>query len=193
MFFVMIQYKGLFDVSFIDSLFDTNFKRFDSQTSTCHYDEAGQALILLAFTEIFSMIGEEIIKAIAKKVFFQKILGHKVWQPIVTKNLSDFVIWVLYNKALHWIILLNIPYFIILSPLLDYLSFQWIHFAIRNFYSKAPNSSEIGYFLIVLMNITFWVNIILLGIWFIFPRKHNCGPIDNDNYGWKPVEEALQS
>jgi len=99
----------------------------------------------------------------------------------------------LYNKALHWMILINVPYFVVLSPVIDYLSFQFMYFVMRNFYSKSVNSSEIGHFLMMLMNITFWINIIFLGLWFVFPRVHMCGPIPDKVYGWKPFEEYLVS
>ena len=53
--------------------------------------------------------------------------------------------------------------------------------------------SEIGSFVILYMNITFWIQIIFLGLWFIFPRQHNCGPIENGQYGWQPVETWIEA
>jgi len=63
----------------------------------------------------------------------------------------------LYNKLVHWLILMNVPYFIFVSPILDYISFMFLYYAIKNFYvSVNQASSDIGYFLILLMNITFY-------------------------------------
>jgi hypothetical protein len=33
------------------------------------------------------------------------------------------------------------------------------------------------------------MQISILGLWYIFPRNHNCGPIPNEKYAWKPIEE----
>lgn len=110
----------------------------------------------------------------------------------MTASLSDFCIWVLYSKAVHWLILLNVPYFVFLNPILDYVSFIFLHFTIRSFYTKSPKSSEIGYFLIFLMNMTFGFNIVMLSFWFIFSREHDCGPIENGKYGWYPIEERVK-
>ena len=99
----------------------------------------------------------------------------------------------LYCQLIHWLILINAPYFIFFSPILNYISFRLMHFTITGFYLKSPQpASDIGYFLMVLMNMTFWGYILSLGVWFIFPRDHNCGPIANGHYGWLPVEQEFQ-
>ena len=121
-------------------------------------------------------------------------MNRKLWAPPISDDLSDFLIWLLNSKAIHWLILLNAPYFIILSPIIDYVAFKWLHFVVRNFYGKATQGmSEIGTFLIFYMNITFWIQILFLGLWYIFPRDHNCGPIENGQYGWQPVEEWIEA
>jgi len=78
-FFVLISYKGLFDTTFIDDVFGTNFEKHRTSTSICRYDEAGRAMILLAITEFGSLIGEEFLKAIALKLFYDKIRGNQNW------------------------------------------------------------------------------------------------------------------
>jgi len=107
--FVLISYKDLFDLTPFDDLLGTSFKgkyiNWSSSTGdTCKYDEAARELIILAGTEIFTMIVIEFVKAFLRKLFFQRCLKKEVWQPIVTEGLSDFSVWMLYNKAIHWLI-----------------------------------------------------------------------------------------
>lgn len=158
--FVLVSYKGVIDLSLFDEMLGTNFKRFNVATDECKYDGAGVAFLSLAITEIGTLVVVETGLAFARRVFFQRILGHALWQEVITKKLSDFCIWILYNKAVHWLILLNMPYFVLVNPLIDYLSFIFLHFIIRTFYQKSPKSSDIGFFLIILMNVTFWLNIL---------------------------------
>ena len=33
----------------------------------------------------------------------------------------------------------------------------------------------------------------IVSLWFIFPRQHGCGPIDDDMSGWDPVEEKISA
>ena len=42
----------------------------------------------------------------------------------------------LYNKTVHWLILMNCPYFIFVSPILDYVSFNFLYIVFKNFYQS---------------------------------------------------------
>ena len=110
----------------------------------------------------------------------------------MNEKLADFCIWMIYIQLIHWLILINIPYFIIISPILNIISFHFMHFTIKYLYSKATEpASDIGWFLMVLMNLTLWAYILSMGLWYIFPRDHNCGPIPNGQYAWYPMEQKV--
>lgn len=83
----------------------------------------------------------------------------------------------LYTKSIQQLILLNMPYFIVVSVAIDIFMFYFMHFVIKNFYSNSPGSSEIASFLVKMLNITLWFNIAFLLLWYIFPRSHGCGPL----------------
>lgn len=91
----------------------------------------------------------------------------------------------LYNKTVQWLVLLNMPYFIVVIPFIDVLSFNWLYHVITHYYSKpTAASSEIGYFLTLLMNLIFLYQVGFLGLWFMFPRFHKCGPLPDESDGW---------
>ena len=80
-----------------------------------------------------------------------------------------------------------------ISPILNIISFHFMHFTMKHLYSKATEpASDIGYFLMVLMNLTLWCYILFMGLWYIFPRNHGCGPIPNGKYAWYPVEQQVR-
>lgn len=70
--FTVIAYKGLYDLSFIDSIFDSHFGEANTDVSAtfCHYDAAGKELSTLIFTEIGTQILFEFGKALGRKLFF---------------------------------------------------------------------------------------------------------------------------
>lgn len=72
--FMIVNYKGVYDLSVFDEYLGTNFKRFDSEQALCKYDQAGISFITLAFTEIGTLALLEVGKALARYLFFYKLL-----------------------------------------------------------------------------------------------------------------------
>jgi len=80
----------------------------------------------------------------------------ETWQDNLNKKVPDFCIWMLYNKTVQWLLLLNIPYFIIFAPIVDYVSFRYMYHVMKNWYiSSDSGAADINHFLIILMNLTF--------------------------------------
>ena len=201
--FVFISHGDVYPVDvFIDSWLGTSFqKRIDEKTAlaaingeqhTCEYDNAGVALAQLALTELGVMIFVQLFKAIGLKLFFGMILRRSEWRKSRHKYLSDFVIWMLYNKAVHWITILNVPYFIFAVPFIDYIGFQWISIVMTYFYAKgSAASSDIGQYLMRFMNITIFYVQLIISPWFILTVSEDCGPIPLGKKGWDPITEWI--
>jgi hypothetical protein len=119
------------------------------------------------------------------------VLGKHRWKP--TLQLSDFTLWLLYNQGIHWTILLFCPFFVVISPIINVAAFMLFYYVTKNFYSKSAtqNADDIGYFLMVLLNFTFFLIQLFYGVWFTISQEHSCGPILTGSYGWAPVEERL--
>ena len=85
--------------------------------------------------------------------------------------LSDFTLWLLYNQTIYWIIILLCPYFVGLAPILNLIAFSVIYKVIKNYYQKSnsKNADDIGYFLMVLLNFTFFLIQLFYGFWFTVP------------------------
>lgn len=99
----------------------------------------------------------------------------------------------LYNKAVHWLTILSIPYFVLVIPLLDYISFQMIYLIMKYLYRKGSSASkDIGFFLMVMMNCTQFYCMVIVSLWFIIPKEHGCGPIADGMSGWDPVDREIQ-
>ena len=98
----------------------------------------------------------------------------------------------LYNKAVMWIIILEMPYFVLFAPIVDYFSFQWIYFVLKNFYAPGSNAaSDIGLFLMFMMLCTFFYFQLLVTPWLMSARYHGCGPIPNGERGWGPARKYI--
>lgn len=82
----------------------------------------------------------ELSKAFFFWVLNDIVLKKAIWQPVITGDLGNFSVWLLYSKAVHWLIMINVPYFVVLSPILDILMFYFFHFVIKHFYSQATTS-----------------------------------------------------
>jgi len=94
----------------------------------------GQQIADLILTETVSLFVGQVIIGASRYFFFYKILKKDRWGDNITKQLPDFSIWVLYNKTLHWLMLLLVPYFVFLIPVIDYVSFRVLYLIIRNFF-----------------------------------------------------------
>ena len=145
----------------------------------------------LAFSEIFILFLTQLGKAGFHYIFYYRILGKQRWKPVL--YLSDFTLWLLYNQGIHWVILLFSPYFIVISPVINVSAFFLFYYVTKNFYSKSAtqNADDIGYFLMVLLNFTFFLVQLFYGVWFTVSQEHDCGPIISGSYGWAPVEEKI--
>mmetsp|Transcript_5649 Transcript_5649/g.8933 ORF Transcript_5649/g.8933 Transcript_5649/m.8933 type:complete len:157 (+) Transcript_5649:1846-2316(+) len=99
----------------------------------------------------------------------------------------------LYNKAVHWLTILSVPYFVLVIPIFDYIAFQMIYIILKYFYYRGSAASkDIGYFIMVMMNCTQFYCLIVVSLWFIMPRQHGCGPIADGMSGWDPVEVEIR-
>lgn len=95
----------------------------------------------------------------------------------------------LYQKALHFLIILYVPFFAFAVPLFDTLGFLYVYRVIDRYYdSRARNAQDLGYFLMILANVIYFYYILFLAHWFIYPKEHKCGPILNGQDGWSPIE-----
>jgi hypothetical protein len=95
---------------------------------------------------------------------------------------------VLYKNTVHLLMLINIPYFVFAVPLLDIISYLCLYFIIKRFYLKMEDAaSDIGYFLMIIMNFTFVYQLIFVILWFADSRDHSCGPIKSGYFGWYPI------
>lgn len=179
--FVLISYQGIFDTSFFDLYLGTDFqslfKKMVTEEQNCVYDLVGYQLFVLVISQVVTKIAVELLKAFFNKLVFQILLRKQQWRPDILSSLSVHCVWLLYTKSIQWLILINMPYFIVASLFIDIVMFYFMHFVFKNFYAKAPNSSEIASFLVKMLNFTFWFNIAFLLLWYIFPRTHACGPI----------------
>lgn len=194
--FTILSYDGVYDITWFDEYLGTNFKSkvgHSDESKVCKYDKAGIALAQLALTELVVMPIVQTAALVGRFFFFGLILRKKDWKDPKEKHLSKFVIWMLYNKAVQWLTILQLPYFLLLSPIIDYIGFQIISFQMIYFYRKgSPASSDIALFLMTMMNTTFFYCQVMMGPWFIFERDHNCGPIENGQSGWEPVIADIQ-
>jgi hypothetical protein len=60
-----------------------------------------------------------------------------------------------YNKAVHWLTILPIPYFVAIIPIIDFFGFLMTYVILKYFYLKPTSSSQdISSFLMILMNVT---------------------------------------
>lgn len=124
---------------------------------------------------------------------FKGLIMGKEWGSPRTQYLSDFSIWMFYNKAVHWLTILPIPYFVAIIPLIDYLGFLITYLIMKNFYSKPTSaSSDISSFLMILMNVTQFYCMVIQSLWFIGRKNHGCGPIPDGMSGWDPIERHIQ-
>ena len=57
------------------------------------------------------------------RLFRGSVLKKEEWRHKRADYLSNFVIWMLYNKVVMWFLILEMPYFVILAPIFDYISF----------------------------------------------------------------------
>ena len=81
------------------------------------------ALVQLVITELGVLVVAQLGSAAWGRVFKGFILRRAEWKNERAKYLSNFVIWMLYNKAVMWIIILEMPYFVLFAPIVDYISF----------------------------------------------------------------------
>ena len=122
----------------------------------CTYDKLADSLIELAISEMVTLISIEFLKSSLYKLVFNCILDQAQWkQKFEFSTLADISLWMLYNKAIHWLIIQFVPYFVIIAPLLDIAMIRFFNHMIKYYYQKAFAADEIAYFLIVLMNLTF--------------------------------------
>lgn len=187
--FVLLSYDGFYDISLLNEFLGTSFpSEYDfSQSTTCVYDTAGIALFQVIISELFVLFFAQSAKAIFNKVF-KGMLLKKEWKQDRGDFLSDFVIWMLYNKSVMWLTILEMPYFVLIAPFIDYLSFSWIYYVLKNFYRKGNAASDdVGLFLMIIMLCSFFYFQLLLTPWVIQPRYHGCGPILNNQSGWDPI------
>mgnify|MGYP006998241919 CR=1 FL=1 len=62
-------------------------------------------------------------------------------------------IWMFYNKAIHWLTIMPIPYYVVVIPFVDYIGFQLTYVILKHFYAKPTSSAQdISTFLMILMN-----------------------------------------
>jgi len=156
----------------------------------CNIDTASVNLIRLALTELFVLIGAQYSKAAFYFVFQKLILKQKRWKPKL--YLSDFTLWLLYNQTIHWLTLLLFPFFVLVAPIIDLIAFFVIYNVIKNFYSKVGNqAADIGYFIMILLNFSFFLVLIFYGLWFSLEHSYDCGPIAKGKSGFHPIEQGL--
>lgn len=101
----------------------------------CVYDSVGQNLFKLIYQQMLIFIVVEFMKGQARKCLMGRLFNKSEWKAPLHKYLSSFNIQILYQKTLHWILLMNSPYFAFVSPILDYINFQVLHYIISNYYS----------------------------------------------------------
>ena len=84
--------------------------------------------------------------------------------------------------------MLQVPYFVILTPFIDYIAFQWLAFVLKYFYAAGSTASaDIGTFIMTLMVTTFFYFEFIIAPWFIFKFVHDCGPIPDNKSGFEPI------
>ena len=169
-----------------------NLKYFGPEN--CAYDKLADSLIELAVSEILTLVLVEFLKSCAYKLVFYYIIGRQQWrEKFQFSTLADISLWMLYNKAIHWLLIQVLPFFVIIVPVLDVFMILFFNYIIKNYYQKAFAASEISYFLIVLMNLTFLFQMVILLHWYIYPKEHGCGPIKDGYYGWFYFEQWLNT
>ena len=189
--YILLQYDGLYEISFIDYLLGTSFASRVS-SSSCKYDKVGVALANLAITEIFVLFVAQTGKAFFNIIWKGMIKGQP-WRPPRTSVLSDMSIWMFYNKAIHWLTIMPIPYYVVVIPFVDYIGFQLTYVILKHFYVKPTSSAQdISTFLMILMNGTQFYCMVIQSLWFIDKKDHNCGPIPNGMSGWDPIERHIE-
>ena len=161
--YILLSYEGLYNIKFIDDFLGTKFQErieqkhldhLDEGKESCQYDAVGKSLANLAVTEIVVLLAAQLFKATGLYIYKGLIMGQK-WRPSRITVISDFSIWMFYNKAVHWLTILPIPYFVAIVPLIDYIGFLMTYILLKNFYSKPTSSSQdISSFLMILMNLT---------------------------------------
>ena len=126
--FVVVSFDGFYDISFLNNVLGTSFASGTGQGSkvdgdTCKYDKVAVALFQLVITELGVLVVAQIGAAGWNRVFRGLVLRKEEWRHERAKYLSNFVIWMLYNKAVMWLLILELPYFVLFAPIVDYLSF----------------------------------------------------------------------
>ena len=108
--YTLLSYDGLYNIEFFNHFFGTSFGKdhgdhihsgsgIAASSQKCKYDKVGVDLITLIATETVVLFGKEIGKAFLFWIFKGKILGRMEWRNGREAYLPDFVIWMLYNKA----------------------------------------------------------------------------------------------
>ena len=99
----------------------------------------------------------------------------------------------LYQKTLHFLIILLVPLFVFVVPVFDIIMFIYINFVIKNYYARNTVAKDMGYFLMLLTNLIYFYYIVFMAQWFIYPKVHKCGPIMDGSSGFSPIELYLES
>lgn len=126
--FVVVSFDGFYDISFLNETLGTQFasgtgRGQGKDQGECKYDKVAVALFQLVITELAVLVVAQIGAAAFNRVFRGMILRKPEWRHERAKYLSNFVIWMLYNKAVMWLLILEMPYFVLFAPIVDYVSF----------------------------------------------------------------------
>jgi hypothetical protein len=104
-------------------------------------------------------------------------------------NLADDIVWLLYYLSLYWICLPYFPYITWAMPIFFYLLFKYLSLNLRVFKKKSidtDNSYATGFFLMVIVNITFTLVITYYFVILFMTMTHDswtsdstrtCGPL----------------
>jgi hypothetical protein len=119
------------------------------------FDSVGVNLIELVLTEFLIFWLSNLTMLLLRYLVIKVAIGNSVWQQPSDEVTVDYIIRMLYSKAVQWLVLLMVPYFVLLMPLIDYCNFLSFYWILKHFHrSGGAASKDLQNYMMPLLNVT---------------------------------------
>lgn len=120
-------------------------------------------------------------------------------------EVSGHVVWMIYYQSIFWLSLAFFPYIAVIMPLFMLMLFKYSYFSLQKFYVRPGSSSntyQTGYFIMILMTITFVLVAGFYSCLLYIPMEHStwssnssrsCGPFTSKTYYMAQIDTLIDS
>ncbi|CDW85244.1 UNKNOWN [Stylonychia lemnae] len=173
--------------------------KFFPETYDCREDQAGFN-ILLTESVVTPLI--YMIKALVFYILY-RCKRIQAWRK--EYQVSQSIVWVIYYQSIYWLSVGFFPYITLFMPLILYLIFKIFYLDMKYFKTKprqSSNSHQTGFFIMILLNVTFILIMIYYGFLFYIPMNHSnyatntakqCGMFESQTYMFYDVDILLRT